>query len=441
MLTLFPALWLLGSVIFLLSRAVPGTATEILAEEAASNSVSSNKAEIRKQAYASLLHRTGQDLPLFYFRLGTAAEPDSLSRIFPETERRALKQLVLTYGNWPEISAYYKSLSLTRKVAAASALPPAVQKDLRFYLNSLLKTGSPAEIKRIFAAQKAALSMPEARPVLEKVLRSEAAFREVVQTQNPALNYQPRIFWYGTQNQYHRWLSQVFQGNLGYSIRDARPVTEIITEALSVTGWLALGVFLLVSLLGPAIGMFLSRKSKTNFQKPVLGFFYLLESLPLFVIGLAVLSLLSYWGLFEDFPEEAALLSAGFCLVLVNLPYLVGQSFAAFQKELNMQYVLTARAKGFSDKQVLTRHALRNSLLPVITALSDFFPALLAGALVLEVIFSLPGTGQLLVNAVLSRDYEVVTSLVLLVGFVKILSHLLADLLYAFTDPRIRHSA
>ena len=87
---------------------------------------------------------------------------------------------------------------------------------------------------------------------------------------------------------------------------------------------------------------------------------------------------------------------------------------------------------------VLRRHVFRNSLLPVITSLSDFFPALLAGTVVLEVVFSVPGMGRLLVSSVQARDYEVITALVLIIGFLKMLSHLVADLLYAFTDPRIR---
>jgi len=185
----------------------------------------------------------------------------------------------------------------------------------------------------------------------------------------------------------------------------------------------------------------LSLKSSNPFRDLMLNLLYVLESLPLFVIGLAVLALVSYLGWLASFPDEVALLSAAICLVLVNLPYLVGQSYSALQKELSQQYMLTARAKGMSEKQALLRHAFRNSLLPVITALTDFLPALLAGSLVLEVIFSLPGTGQLLVSSVLARDYEIVTGLVLLVGLVKIVSHLLADLLYAFTDPRIRFSS
>ncbi|KAA9325034.1 ABC transporter permease [Adhaeribacter soli] len=441
LLMLLPAIWLLGSAVFLLSRSVPGSAAEMQAEETAQNAISNAKAEARKRVQAQMLQRTGQDLPLFYFRIGSAAEPDTLYKIFPVTEQQTLKELVLTYGNWPEIAAYYKTVQKLKEAVAVSEVPVTVKKDLNFYANALLKESQAGKINRTFLELKsAALSSPETK-VQNAVASAEVAFQQIESSQTPALNYSPKIFWYGTQNQYHRWLRNLVQGDLGESYRDARPVSEIISEALSITGWLALVSFLLICFLAPAIAIVLSLKSSNSFRGALLNLLYVLESLPLFVIGLGALALVSYLGWLTDFPEEVALLSATFCLVLVNLPYLVGQSYSALQKEMSQQYMLTARAKGFSEQQALVRHALRNSLLPVITALSDFFPALLAGALVLEVIFSLPGTGQLLVSSVLARDYEVVTGLVLLVGLVKILSHLLADLLYAFTDPRIRFSS
>ena len=98
-----------------------------------------------------------------------------------------------------------------------------------------------------------------------------------------------------------------------------------------------------------------------------------------------------------------------------------------------------SRAKGLSENTVLLRHAFRNGLLPLITLLAGFFPALLAGTVVLEVIFSLPGMGRLLVDAVLARDYNVIAGLVLLTGLLKMLAHLLADIFYNFADPRLRN--
>jgi peptide/nickel transport system permease protein len=439
-LIMIPALWLLASVVFLLSRSVPGTAAELQAEEAqqTNNSV---KAALRQKALRQQIHRTGQDLPLFYFRVGAASEPDTLMKIFPETERRAMQQLTLTYGDWPQISGYYRKLQQLRTSLSKTSLPTVELKDAIFYTNKLLITGNPETIRQTFSLLKAALSTNSNLPTNKAVLETEAAYQKVVSEQTPELNFQPKLFWFGAANQYHKWLVRLLHFDLGTSYRDARPVTALISEALGITFWLALASFIPVSLLAPLIGMVLSKKSKRIFRPVVLNTFYLLESIPLFVIALVLLGLVSNSGLLPEFPEETALGTAVFCLVLVNLPYLASQSYAALQKELGQQYALTAQAKGFSETQVLRRHTLRNSLLPLITALSELFPALIAGTLVLETIFSLPGIGRLLVSSVLARDYDVITGLVLLIGFVKIISHLLADLLYAIADPRIRFNA
>src|SRR5688572_5581305 len=109
MLVLLPAVWLVASLVFLLSKIIPGTGSEIDLETAAQNANSRAKAAAYQRAHKQFLRRTGQDLPLFYVSLGTAAEPDTLYRITLEADRQALKKLILTYGNWKHISPYYTS--------------------------------------------------------------------------------------------------------------------------------------------------------------------------------------------------------------------------------------------------------------------------------------------------------------------------------------------
>jgi peptide/nickel transport system permease protein len=128
------------------------------------------------------------------------------------------------------------------------------------------------------------------------------------------------------------------------------------------------------------------------------------------------------------------------CLVLANLPYLTNQFYHALSGTANQDYIRTARAKGLSENNVIRRHMLRNALLPVITLLSDFLPALVAGAVIIETIFAIPGIGRLLIDSVMARDYPVLVGIVVMVAVFKQLAHLFADLLYAMADPRIRHA-
>lgn len=432
-LVLLPAVWLIASVVFLLSKAVPGQANELEFELAAQNANSRAKSEAYQRAYQQMLHRTGQDLPLFYFRIGRASEPDTLFRITSEADRTFLKALLNQTGNWPAVASFHQKFQ-DLNLKARQFGNPELQKAVVQVKHQMVPGKRKVQIEQLeLAGQRTNNPM-----LIQAAQEVKLTFETLSQTATPNRNYVPKLFWYGTENQYHRWFRNLLQGNLGISNRDARPVTEIIAEALSVTWWLALAAFALVTLLAPEIAMVLSRKSAKPWRNSFLNLLYALESVPLFVLALLVLALSSYAGWLYDFPEEVSQVLVVFCLVLVNLPYLTGHTYASMQTALQENYVLTARAKGCSDKKVLRKHVLRNSLLPIITLLSDFFPALLAGTVVLEVIFSVPGMGRLLVNSVLTRDYEVITGIVLLVGLLKMLAHLLADVLYAAADPRIK---
>jgi peptide/nickel transport system permease protein len=162
------------------------------------------------------------------------------------------------------------------------------------------------------------------------------------------------------------------------------------------------------------------------------------------------LALLPMYGL-GNVPEEANwleflsvrlyhLIIPITCLTLGSIPYVTSQLYAAMREVTDADFVQTARAKGIAEGLIVTKHILRNSLLPLITLFSGFIPALLGGAVVIEVIFAIPGMGQLLVDSVLARDYPVILGIVLVMGLAKIMAHILADILYYVADPRIRFS-
>jgi peptide/nickel transport system permease protein len=127
-----------------------------------------------------------------------------------------------------------------------------------------------------------------------------------------------------------------------------------------------------------------------------------------------------------------------FCLTAASTPYVTAQLYQAMQEIQDSDFITTARAKGIREVRIVAKHILGNALLPLITLFSGFIPALVGGALVIEVIFTIPGIGSQLVNAVLSRNYTLLLGIVLVLAFVKIISHILADILYYLADPRIR---
>jgi len=206
------------------------------------------------------------------------------------------------------------------------------------------------------------------------------------------------------------------------------------------------------------LALTLSKKARPKLRQIVLPILYTVESIPLFIIALLLLSFLAGSGYLTLFPISGLGLDAGndqswfqilvtrlhhlllpaLCLIIAGLPFVTTQLYQEMQHVFASEFIKTARAKGLSEKVTLRRHVFRNSLLPLITTFTGYLPALISGALVLEVIFAIPGTGRLLAESVLARDYPVVLGLVLFIALLKAFSHLVADFLYFVADPRTR---
>lgn len=263
--------------------------------------------------------------------------------------------------------------------------------------------------------------------------------------------------WRGWHNQYHAWLRGLGHGSLGTSFRTDEPVTRRLARALAFTLPLTGTAAALATMLALALSLHLA--AAPRWQPPVRAVLVALQSLPLFVVALALLLLLAnpdvldwfpangltpgsteFWSLplREALPRSVLPVAA---LVLAALPELTLQLDAALAHELQQPYILTARAKGLRASAVVRRHALRNALLPTLAQLAELLPAMAAGAVVVEVIFALPGMGRLLAEAAATRDYPVLVGGVLLVGTARLVSLLLADLSYSWADPRIRWQA
>ena len=262
--------------------------------------------------------------------------------------------------------------------------------------------------------------------------------------------------WHGPRNQYHHWLRGVLQGHLGTSFRTGEAVTTRLGRALRFTLPLTGTAAALAVLL--ALGLAQRLAAGPSWQHPARGALVALHALPLFVVALALLLLfanpeilawfpaygldqpdaaeMDFWGRWGTYGWHLALPVAA--LTLATVPELTLQLEASLAHELRTHYATTARAKGLAEFAVIRHHALRNALLPSLTHLAELLPALVAGAVVVEVVFAVPGMGRLLAEAAAARDYPVLVGGVLLIGAARLLALLMADLLYSWADPRIR---
>jgi ABC-type dipeptide/oligopeptide/nickel transport system permease component len=242
--------------------------------------------------------------------------------------------------------------------------------------------------------------------------------------------------------QYLIWASNLLRGDFGESlIRRGVPVRDMIFEALPVTGKISILAVLIALALALPAGIIAAVKRNSPFDYALTLGATAGVALPNFwfgLMGIIVFALLLRWlppfGLntWQGYILPVAVLATGEMAIFARVMR------AATIEVLGQDYVRTATAKGLSRPTVITRHAVRNALLPVVSVVGFRFAFLFSGTIVIETIFALPGIGRLFVDSVFRLDYQVVQSIVVLLGALVVVANLITDLVYAVVDPRLR---
>ncbi|NML67418.1 ABC transporter permease [Hymenobacter sp. RP-2-7] len=304
----------------------------------------------------------------------------------------------------------------------------------------------------------AAFSSPGQVAASQQALRQRLVLDQpafyVTRAAGPPVRWQ----WHGLHNQYHHWLRGVLRGQWGRSLRDDQPVLEKLAPALAYTLPLMSLALALSTALALGLGAYLASGPLATPGRVALRLVLTgLQALPLFVLALLLLLLLANpemldilpaadLGNYDADPSSGRWLAAYFIrlalpllsLVLAALPELTLPLAAALRHELASPYAVAARAKGVPARRLVWHHALPNAVLPLLVTLTGLLPALVAGAVVVEVLFALPGMGRLLAEAAATQDYPVLIAGVLLTAGVRLLALVAADLLHYWLDPRLR---
>jgi len=249
--------------------------------------------------------------------------------------------------------------------------------------------------------------------------------------------------------QYLKWLQNVAAGNFGTSWVSKKPALQLILGALPVTLQLVGCSFFIALFISFPAGLFSALRPRSWVDQGSTTFALLGISLPSFWLGIMLILLFSvtlgwlpasgFVSPFEDLGQSiAATVMPAFVLGNAIAAVLMRHMRSAMLNAVGSDYVRTARAKGLPERTVILKHALRNALTPVITLGALEFGTLLSGAVLTEQVFSIPGFGKLIVDAVFNRDYAVVQGVVLVTASVYILLNLLADVLYVLVNPRLR---
>jgi peptide/nickel transport system permease protein len=484
-----PTLIVISLLAFIISINAPGDPLDrmVTAQDAGgeSNAQSGNTAKEKERWRKKL----GLDLPVFYFSITNAATPDTLYKIYDDNERNALKRLINTYGNWEQIAAW--QIALNDLSLTLNNLHPDSTQIAQYGQNQLLDNiikakqnvsilqtawdsqqiqNKLSELNQLAASFKfdpaAIAGMENANTKFQAVISSPSKFKTLI----------PKINFY-KNNQYHRWIfgdsrrndgdenansRGLIRGDFGYSYETKLPVGNVIGERIKWSLFFTLASVILAYLISLPIGIRAAATKNSLFDKTSSVILFILYAMPTFWVATILLMSFANTEALHLFPASGIQPITGIpegsnwlTIIKLRLPYLVLPTIAYTYAQLaflsritrvsmlevvGQDYIRTARSKGLSEQKVIYKHAFRNALLPIITIFSNIFPLAIGGSVILETIFTIPGMGQQIFQAILTKDYPVIIDVFTLTGILTLIGYLVADIFYAIADPRISYS-
>ena len=469
-------------IAFIISINAPGDPVERLAKAAGSEGGVDQESGASKKIKQELRKKLGLDLPIFYISISDIAITDTLYKIQDKYHKANLKKLTHQSGNWQVVSDYYHSLLNLQEKQKKIKLQDIILEESEsltdikevsnqfgFEIGSLLETSRSEVVKIKMEKMDKLLSENTFLSVLaEDYTKAKDNYKNLSLFATKWKNYIPSIKWYGGDNQYHLWLfgngkdrEGVLRGDFGISYIDGQEISTKIWDKIWISFALALISIIIAYLVSIPIGIYSAYKKDSAIDKGMSFVLFILYSMPSFFVGILLLLAFANPDNLSWFPVSGIQDPSTFnpdwsmwqkakhrlpYLILPIITYTYG-SFAFLSRIMRIgmidvvsqDYVRTARAKGLAEKKVILKHALRNSLLPIITVFAAIFPMAIGGSVIIEVIFSIPGMGLEVYNAILNYDYPMIITFFTLSGFLLMVGYLVSDVLYALVDPRISY--
>ena len=482
-LTFIPMLIAISLLSFVISINAPGDPVERLSKAAGNEGSAEQQSGASKKIKQELRKKLGLDLPIFYLSITDLASSDTLYKLQDKYHKANLEELTHQSGNWEAVSNYYSSLLDLQKAHQIINAKEIVSNDTSLSLNtvneaanqfgfeigSLLETSDKSVVPLKFEKMNGLLQSHEFLSDLKAPLLNLNNSREnLIKNSTRWKTYIPAINWYGKKNQYHLWLlgngndrKGLLRGDFGISYIDSQPIQSKIWQKVGISFSLSIISIFLAYLISIPIGIYSAYKKDSAADKGMSLVLFVLYSMPSFFVATLLLLQFANPDNLSWFPvsgiQDPTIFDPNWSLWMKlkhRMPFLIlpiitytYSSFAFLSRIMRIgmidvvsqDYIRTARAKGLGEGKVILKHALRNSLLPVITVFAAIFPMAIGGSIIIEVIFSIPGMGVEVFNSILNYDYPMIITVFTLSGFLTMVGYLVADLLYALVDPRISY--
>ncbi len=454
-----PALLIISLLVFGLGQIMPGDPVERLAGQV-EDFTGAEQHHRQLEQYRQTRNQLGLNLPVFYFSVLPAAVSPGLREIPLERDRKRLRLLMLEKGHAEKIIAFHRissEFSLATAKSQGADCPGSTE--LNVLLRQLENTSHTKDLSRLreLLSEMHISEDCDLRLEFDQLLNSVNGLLEVEKERGLL---RPVFYWNGTQNRYHQWISSVFSGDWGRSMRDGQEVGKKIIPALKYTLVLSVWSILLTFLIGIPAGMYLAVTEKKFTKRLIRNFLYALYAMPLFwmaTLAIIFFTTNEYGSWTNIFPSSTQIMiqtTTGHWLSFTTLGYLLlpvlcmalsGAAFVARQmeesalREKYKAYLSMSSLKGNSSLRTIFKHWLPNALFPLITLSAAVLPSLISGSVVIEVIFNIPGMGRLLWDSIFAQDWNTLMAILLLGGFLTMLGQLLADIFYKKADPRVKY--
>jgi peptide/nickel transport system permease protein len=447
-LLVIPTMLVVMIIAFFLSKLVPGDAASamLILQGIQPDGPNASKEYERNYIHLKL------NKPTFYFSILPDFYPENINQIPSDTKRKQINDFLIQKFKYSDIQDY---LSVRDQIIFAKSSDNKDSLDNNDTSNLIFET-QPAKIKSSIE-QLLKYNNAEISP---KISALETSFNKMVK--NKANFYYPKIFWHGLDNQFHFWFKEIIAGNFGLSIKDGRMVSDKISAALKWTLVLILLNVILSSLISIPTGLYAGYKENGWFDRMSSFISLLLYATPVFWLASLLIVFCTsdrYSTFLNIFPtpgtwyipdNQSFFRSMGLfsgqlvlpiiCLVANDIAQLSRITKNNVIEQKSKLYVTLAKAKGLNDWVILKKHILPNVLIPLITVIGGRIPAGISGALIIEIIFNIPGMGRLMYESIFSSDWNVVFGILLIVSVFTITFMLITDIIYAVVNPKIKTS-
>lgn len=456
LLMIIPTLVIVSILAFALSVSTPGDSVEqSLALEGITLEDDRISQENYEKEYSKKASELNKDKPLFYFGIRPSNYPSykewqSVSIQKKSDVKKLLKQ------NIP-LSDAQNYLNAIKKIEykyfdIRDSLESELKKDWKQSINLLAKSDQLIDIrKRMLYMANTYQDSPFIEDFTELMVS--------IPSDGQSHWHYPKMDWHGVNNQYHHWISDFLKGNYGTSILDSQPVFVKIKTAIKWTSLLIIMGLIFSLLISIPLAVLSAYNANGRLDNWISWISLSIYSIPIFwmaTILIVYFTTDAYSKWLDIFPSPASFYSEKdsgiftlivkyfnrlilpvICISLKDIAYLVRVIRADLIKEIAKKYATTLRAKGVNSWMILWKHILPNSMISTVTIIISNIPLALAGTLIIEVIFNIPGMGRLMYNSILQSDWNVVYAMLLLISFFTVLFYLIGDIVYAFLNPRI----